>query len=170
MDWRLLIALVLSAGPAITGAAAQSNQSGQSGQAGGSGNAGAAATSDSQAAEVVTGPSGYVRVTEIGHPPLGMAGPIARSVARKNALARARESLLRTILALQTRDGRKVGDVLRQKPEHKPGLRSVLEHATVAGVELAGDAVEITLTVRMEGDSGLGRYLESIQSSPNRSP
>ncbi len=160
MHWRILIALALAAGPVVSGAAgpAQSRESG------------GVAGSDGQAAEVVTGPNGFVRVTEIGHPPLGMAGATARTLARKNATARAREALLRTILALQTRDGRKVGDVLRQKPELKAGLRSVLEHAATTGVELAGDSVEITLTIRMDGENGLARYLEVVQSAPTRNP
>lgn len=126
--------------------------------------------SGSQAAEIVPGPGGYVRVTEIGHPPLGMSGPAARSIARKNALARARESLLRTILSLRARDGRKVGEVLRQNPEHKPGLRAVLDGASTAGVELANNAVEITLTVRMDGEGGLDRYLDSLQVPTGRGP
>lgn len=131
---------------------------------------GAASFSGSQAAEIVPGPGGYVRVTEIGHPPLGMSGPAARSIARKNALARARESLLRTILSLRARDGRKVGEILRQNPEHKPGLRAVLDGATTAGVELANNAVEITLTIRMDGDLGLGQYLDSLQTPAGRGP
>lgn len=156
---------VLGAGAAGVAIAAAAGLAPQSVQV-----AATAPSPDSQAAEVAPGPASYVRVTEIGHPPLGMSGPSARSIARKNAMTRARESLLRTILSLQTRDGRKVGDILRQKPELKPGLRPVLEGASTAGVELANNAVEITLTVRMDGETGLGRYLDTLQTPSTRSP
>jgi hypothetical protein len=122
----------------------------------------------SAAADVVTGPGGYVRVSEIGHPPLGMSGARARTIARENASRRARERLLKAILALQLKNGRKLEQAIKERPDLRAGLRAVLGGATLTGAELAGDSVELTLTVRMEGVAGLAQYLDSVQVSEPR--
>ncbi|MBM3268789.1 MAG: hypothetical protein FJZ01_14205 [Candidatus Sericytochromatia bacterium] len=146
MSWDILIALVLATTPTP----------------------GATAAPDPAAAEVVAGPNGYVRVTEIGHPPLGMAGARAKAIARENARTRARERVLKAILALQLKSGKKLEQALRERPDHRAGLRAVLNRATLSGAELTGDAVELTLTVRMDGEGGLGRYLEAVQAAESR--
>ncbi|MBM3276133.1 MAG: hypothetical protein FJZ00_13350 [Candidatus Sericytochromatia bacterium] len=149
MSWKLLIALALAAGPAST--------------------AGGQATG-SPLAEIVSGPSGYVRVTEIGRPPLGMTGARAKAIARDNAKARAREKLLKALLAFTLADGRRLEHVLKEKPELRAGLRSVINSAAASDVGLDGDAVELTLIVRMAGETGLSSYLEGIQAPPPRAP
>jgi hypothetical protein len=99
-----------------------------------------------------------------------MTGPRAKSIARENARARAREKLLKALLAFSLADGRRLEQILKEKPELRAGLRSVINGAAATGVELDGDAVELTLTVRMAGETGLSSYLEGIQAPPPRSP
>ncbi len=141
MTWEVLLALVLAGTPTPP----------------------ASPTAETPVADIVTGPNGYVRVTEIGHPPLGMSGPRAKTIARDNARGRARERLLKAILALQLKDGRKLEQALRERPDLRAGLRTILNGASLSGAELAGGAVELTLTVRMDGDAGLARYLDAIR-------
>lgn len=118
--------------------------------------------SGTQSVEVVSGPGGYVSVTETGHPPVGMVGALGKAIARENALARARHRLLKALMALETAKGRKLEDVLRKQPELRTQLRALLKNANQRRSELAGDVVEITLTIPFEGEHGLAKYLDGV--------
>lgn len=117
-------------------------------------------------AEIVTGKGGYVRVTETGHPPLGTGGPRAKSIARDNARARARERLIKVILAMRMPGGAKVEDHVRARMQFATTLRAIVDAAAISGSEMAGDVVEVTLTVRMDGEHGLADFLDSLESAP----
>jgi hypothetical protein len=105
---------------------------------------------------------GYVKVSAIGLPPFGATGNVTvQDVARQNAVSLAQKRLLGVVLDMDTR-GRKVRDVLNERPELKERLRSLIANAGVAGKSYGDGSVEITLTLTMTGQAGLKTFLGSL--------
>lgn len=103
---------------------------------------------------------GYVRVTAIGMPPLGVterAG--SREVARQNAMALAQRRLLAAVLDLPVGPGKPtVRDRLEAKPKARERLRDMIARARVTGQELADGSAEVTLELPYSGPGGLAEF------------
>lgn len=105
---------------------------------------------------------GFVKVSAIGLPPFGASGSLsAQDVARQNAVSLAQKRLLGVVLDMDAK-GRKVREWVAGKPELKEKLRQLVESAGVAGKSYSDGSVEITLTLRMEGGSGLKGFLGGL--------
>jgi hypothetical protein len=103
---------------------------------------------------------GFVKVSAIGLPPFG-GSQGAAEVARQNAVSLAQKRLLGVVLEMDTR-GRKVRDVLAERPELKDRLRALVTAAGVAGKSYSDGSVEITLTLGMDGNGGLKSFLGGL--------
>lgn len=105
---------------------------------------------------------GFVKVSAIGLPPFGASGSLsAQDVARQNAVSLAQKRLLGVVLDMDAK-GRKVREWVAGRPELKEKLRQLVESAGVAGKSYSDGSVEITLTLRMEGGSGLKGFLGGL--------
>jgi hypothetical protein len=105
---------------------------------------------------------GFVKVSAIGLPPFGgVGGQGAAEVARQNAVSLAQKRLLGVVLEMDTR-GRKVRDVVAERPELKERLRALVTAAGVAGKSYSDGSVEITLTLGMDGTTGLKTFLGGL--------
>jgi hypothetical protein len=105
---------------------------------------------------------GYVKVSAIGLPPFGASGTMsAQDVARQNAVSLAQKRLLGVVLDMNAR-GRKVRDVVAERPELKERLRQLVANAGVAGKSYSDGSVEITLTLGMDGGAGLKGFLGGL--------
>jgi hypothetical protein len=105
---------------------------------------------------------GYVKVSAIGLPPFGAMDQVsAAEAARQNAVSLAQKRLLGVLLDMDTK-GRKVRDVLTQRPELKDRLRGLIAVANVQGKSYSDGSVEITLTLPMEGNAGLKAFLGGL--------
>ncbi|MNX83383.1 hypothetical protein D3C86_1151450 [compost metagenome] len=103
---------------------------------------------------------GYVRVTAIGLPPLGVTERSgAREVARQNAMALAQRRLLAAVLDLPVGQGKPtVRDRLEAKPKARERLRDLIARARVTGQELADGSAEVTLELPYSGPGGLAEF------------
>jgi hypothetical protein len=105
---------------------------------------------------------GFVKVSAIGLPPFGAAGNVgAQDVARQNAVSLAQKRLLGVVMDMDAR-GRKVRDVVAQRPELKERLRALVANAGVQGKSYGDGSVEITLTLTMDGQAGLKAFLGGL--------
>ena len=105
---------------------------------------------------------GFVKVSAIGLPPFGTTGSLsAADVARQNAVTLAQKRLLGVVLDMDAR-GRKVRDVVAERPELKERLRALVTGAGVAGKSYSDGSVEITLTLGMDGGGGLKAFLGGL--------
>lgn len=105
---------------------------------------------------------GYVKVSAIGLPPFGTADALsAAEVARQNAVSLAQKRLLGVVLDMDAH-GKKVRDVLGDRPDLKDRLRTLIAAAGVQGKSYSDGSVEITLTLPMEGNSGLKSFLGGL--------
>lgn len=99
---------------------------------------------------------GYVRVTAIGLPPLGVTD---RSGARQNAMGLAQRRLLAAVLDLPVGPGKPtVRDRLAAKPKARERLRDLIARARVTGQELADGSAEVTLELPYSGPGGLAEF------------
>ena len=98
---------------------------------------------------------GHIKVSAIGLPPFGGHGSVsAQDVARQNAASLAQKRLLGVVLDLGVR-GRKVRDVVAERPELKERLVQLVASAGVAGKSYSDGSVEITLTLPTDQVKGL---------------
>jgi hypothetical protein len=105
---------------------------------------------------------GFVKVSAIGLPPFGNVDAMsAGEVARQNAVSLAQKRLLGVVLDMDAR-GRKVRDVLGDRPDLKDRLRTLIAAAGVQGKSYSDGSVEITLTLPMDGNAGLKSFLGGL--------